>query len=52
MTGSPGYKVLADVVESVAAAVYVDLNYDLEMLWKVRISISWFSLAWKLEDFC
>ncbi|BBH02031.1 hypothetical protein Prudu_012472 [Prunus dulcis] len=35
MTGSPGYKVLADVVESVAAAVYIDLNYDLDKLMKI-----------------
>ena len=28
-------KVLADIVESVAAAIYVDLNYDLKKFWKV-----------------
>ncbi|XP_043693153.1 ribonuclease 3-like protein 2 [Telopea speciosissima] len=28
-------KILADIVESVAAAVYVDCNYDLKALWKV-----------------
>ncbi|CAD5188084.1 unnamed protein product [Musa acuminata subsp. malaccensis] len=28
-------KVLADIVESIAAAVYVDCNFDLELLWKV-----------------
>ncbi|KAK9938604.1 hypothetical protein M0R45_015332 [Rubus argutus] len=27
-------KVLADIVESVAAAIYVDLNYDLKKFWK------------------
>lgn len=29
-------KVLADIVESVAAAVYVDVNFDLQRLWVVR----------------
>uniref|UniRef100_A0A8R7V9V6 Uncharacterized protein n=2 Tax=Triticum urartu TaxID=4572 RepID=A0A8R7V9V6_TRIUA len=28
-------KVLADIVEAIAAAVYVDCNFDLEKLWKV-----------------
>ncbi|URE18932.1 ribonuclease 3-like protein [Musa troglodytarum] len=28
-------KVLADIVESIAGAVYVDCNFDLELLWKV-----------------
>ncbi|KAL6196284.1 hypothetical protein ACLB2K_031899 [Fragaria x ananassa] len=28
-------KVLADIVESVAAAIYVDLNFDLEKLWMI-----------------
>ncbi|KAK4275875.1 hypothetical protein QN277_018889 [Acacia crassicarpa] len=28
-------KVLADIVESVAAAVYVDVNYDLHMFWGI-----------------
>jgi len=28
-------KVLADIVESIAAAVYVDCKFDLEKLWKV-----------------
>lgn len=28
-------KVLADIVESVAAAVYVDVNFDLSKLWVV-----------------
>ena len=28
-------KVLADIVESLAAAIYVDLNFDLEKLWMV-----------------
>ncbi|KAF6169265.1 hypothetical protein GIB67_013695 [Kingdonia uniflora] len=28
-------KVLADIVESVAAAIYIDLNYDLKRLWDV-----------------
>ncbi|OAY83636.1 Ribonuclease 3-like protein 2 [Ananas comosus] len=28
-------KVLADIVEAIAAAVYVDSNFHLEMLWKV-----------------
>lgn len=28
-------KVLADVVESVIAAVYVDCDFDLKYLWKV-----------------
>ncbi|OVA09762.1 Ribonuclease III domain [Macleaya cordata] len=27
-------KVLADIVESIAAAVYVDCNFDLKLLWK------------------
>ncbi|EPS71118.1 hypothetical protein M569_03642, partial [Genlisea aurea] len=28
-------KVLADIVESVAAAIYVDANYDLALMWRV-----------------
>lgn len=28
-------KVLADIVESIAAAVYVDLGFDLQALWEV-----------------
>ncbi|KAJ8471148.1 hypothetical protein OPV22_025491 [Ensete ventricosum] len=28
-------KVLADIIESIAAAVFVDCNFDLELLWKV-----------------
>ncbi|KAM7279706.1 hypothetical protein ACFE04_006840 [Oxalis oulophora] len=28
-------KILADIVESVAAAIYIDLNFDLEALWVV-----------------
>ncbi|ONI13400.1 hypothetical protein PRUPE_4G219200 [Prunus persica] len=28
-------KILADIVESVAAAIYVDLNFDLEKLWMI-----------------
>lgn len=28
-------KVLADIVESVAAALYVDCNFDLQKLWMV-----------------
>ncbi|KAG6479140.1 ribonuclease 3-like protein 2 [Zingiber officinale] len=28
-------KVLADMVESIAAAVYIDCNFDLELVWKV-----------------
>lgn len=32
-------KILADIVESVAAAIYVDLNFDLEKLWMVCIFI-------------
>ncbi|THU60946.1 hypothetical protein C4D60_Mb07t18110 [Musa balbisiana] len=28
-------KMLADIVESIAAAIYVDCNFDLELLWKV-----------------
>lgn len=30
-------KVLADIVESIAAAVYIDCKFDLEKLWKVFI---------------
>lgn len=32
-------KVLADIVESVAAAVYVDCELDLKALWMVRIFV-------------
>lgn len=33
-------KVLADMVESIAAAVYIDCNFDLELVWKVgKISL-------------
>ena len=34
-------KVLADIVESIAAAVYVDCKFDLEKLWKVFLFISY-----------
>ncbi|XP_075669678.1 ribonuclease 3-like protein 2 [Castanea sativa] len=30
-------KILADIVESLAAAIYFDLNFDLQNLWVVRI---------------
>lgn len=30
-------KILADIVESVAAAVYIDINFDLQRLWVVCI---------------
>ena len=30
-------KILADIVESLAAAIYVDLDFDLQKLWVVRI---------------
>lgn len=30
-------KILADIAESVAAAVYVDVNFDLQRLWVVCI---------------
>ena len=30
-------KILADIVESLAAAIYFDLNFDLQKLWVVRI---------------
>lgn len=33
-------KVLADIVEAIAAAVYADSNFDLEMLWKVLALLS------------
>ncbi|XP_052723706.1 ribonuclease 3-like protein 2 [Vigna angularis] len=36
--GAP--KVLSDIVESVAAAVYFDLGFDLEKFWEVRIKVS------------
>lgn len=29
-------KVLADIVESIAAAIYVDIDFDLQRLWMVR----------------
>lgn len=32
-------KVLADIVESIAAAVYVDLGFDLHALWKIIITL-------------
>lgn len=34
-------KVLADIVESVAGAIYVDVDFDLQRLWVVR---SWIHL--------
>lgn len=35
-------KVLADIVESVVAAVYVDMHFDLKLLWKVScVSFVW-----------
>ena len=33
-------KVLADIVEAIAAAVYVDCKFDLEKLWQVSIHLS------------
>lgn len=32
-------KVLADIVESTAAAVYVDCGFDLDTLWKVVFNL-------------
>lgn len=32
-------KVLADIVESVAAAVYVDCNFDLKAMWVVSFHL-------------
>lgn len=32
-------KVLADIVESVAAAVYVDCTFDLKTLWLVSLTV-------------
>lgn len=29
-------KVLADIVESIAAAVYIDCDFNLETLWRVN----------------
>ena len=31
-------KVLADVVEAIAAAIYEDSDFDLDVMWKVLIS--------------
>lgn len=33
-------KVLADIVESIAAAVYVDCGFDLKELWMVSLFLS------------
>jgi dsRNA-specific ribonuclease len=30
-------KVLADIVEAIAAAIYEDCNFNLDMMWKVLI---------------
>lgn len=30
-------KVLADIVESIAAAIYIDVDFDLKKLWVVSI---------------
>lgn len=35
-------KVLADIVESIAAAIYVDVNFDLQKLWVVCTNASSF----------
>lgn len=59
-------KVLADIVESIAAAVYVDVNFDLQRLWVVcakiffvlffmvffsySINISWLALILDFVD--
>lgn len=37
-------KVLADIVESIAAAIYVDVNFDLQRLWVVCVKASSFAL--------
>jgi dsRNA-specific ribonuclease len=37
-------KVLADIVEAIAAAIYVDCNFDLDMMWKVLIFFRCISL--------
>lgn len=42
-------KVLADIVESVAAAIYVDVDLDLERLWMVGLS---FSFHHKSLNYC
>lgn len=37
-------KVLADIVESVAAAVYVDCGFDLKASWQVSVTCFFFRL--------
>ena len=37
-------KVLADIVESVAGAIYVDVNFDLQRLWVVGSWIYFWSI--------
>ena len=32
-------KVLADIVESVAGAIYMDVDFDLQKLWVVRTTM-------------
>ncbi|KAG6487135.1 ribonuclease 3-like protein 2 [Zingiber officinale] len=43
-------KVLADIVESIAAAVYVDCNFNLELLWKVFRGILEPIITWEIMD--
>lgn len=45
-------KVLADIVESVAAAVYIDVDFDLVNLWKVSyVLLIVFFRKWNLDIF-
>ena len=41
-------KVLADIVESIAAAIYVDVSFDLQRLWVVCSELS-ASLSFLIE---
>ena len=43
-------KILADIVESVAAAIYVDVDFDLERLWVVRSYCSFFVVLMAPND--
>jgi len=35
-------KILADTLESIAATVFIDVNYDVKRLWEVCVYLMWF----------
>ena len=50
LNGSP--KVLADVVEAVVGAIFLDTDQDLIATWKVPNTALWHSAAWRHTSQC